>query len=502
MALLALFIASLIPVPSFAAPRPADSDINYWVRDALRHDDRVDITHIRVTTREGIVVLSGHVEILAAKNYAEQEAKKINGVFGVVNKLKVQAGFHSDDELIQILRRRILNSPVIESQEIMVSSLNGKVTLFGKVASQSEKQEAGLLASEVPGVKVIQNDLLVSLRDERTDQEIKDDIVAALTRDVYLTGLPITVTVDQAVVTLRGTVGSPFEKTRAADEALHVSHVKKVDNKLTIDWLENRSVREQSGPLVLPDATLQKTVREELLQDDRLDASQVTIKVLQGHVTLDGSVPNHHQKLIAEMDARNVTGVAWVTNQLFARTDRRADWAIAGDVRFNLDSDFFLQAFEIAVDVKKGVVTLAGDVHSPYEKVHAEALATKVKGVRQVVNTIEVTPIHRYSSAQLSTIIKDRLTWNVITAPVSEAITVSVKGRHVTLTGEVNGWRQRREAGRVALKTDGIWRVDNRLTVKGSDYPWDKWYELWPDINNPLNTPTIDYGYPFELGRK
>jgi len=85
-----LLIAFLIPAASFAGSRPADDEINYWVRDALRHDDRVDITGIHVSTRERIVVLSGHVGNLAAKNYAAQEANKINGVLGVVNNLKVQ----------------------------------------------------------------------------------------------------------------------------------------------------------------------------------------------------------------------------------------------------------------------------------------------------------------------------------------------------------------------------------------------------------------------------
>jgi osmotically-inducible protein OsmY len=59
---------------------------------------------------------------------------------------------------------------------------------------------------------------------------------------------------------------------------------------------------------------------------------------------------------------------------------------------------------------------------------------------------------------------------------ISDRITVSVKEGIATLTGEVDTWAQRRQAEEVAYKTVGVWKVENRLEVKGYDYHWEDWY--------------------------
>jgi osmotically-inducible protein OsmY len=45
-------------------------------------------------------------------------------------------------------------------------------------------------------------------------------------------------------------------------------------------------------------------------------------------------------------------------------------------------------------------------------------------------------------------------------------IEVAVSGTTVSLTGSVNSWYQKEEAGRIAWNTPGIWRVDNDLAVE------------------------------------
>jgi hypothetical protein len=49
----------------------------------------------------------------------------------------------------------------------------------------------------------------------RSDTEIQQDVMVTLDNDVYLTVLPIRVTVTRGMVTLDGTVGSAYQKHRA-----------------------------------------------------------------------------------------------------------------------------------------------------------------------------------------------------------------------------------------------------------------------------------------------
>ena len=67
-----------------------------------------------------------------------------------------------------------------------------------------------------------------------------------------------------------------------------------------------------------------------------------------------------------------------------------SDDTIYDKVRIALASDIDVKGGNLKVDVKEGVVTLAGTVESPGQKDKAEHIAKKVKGVKKVVNNIEV----------------------------------------------------------------------------------------------------------------
>jgi osmotically-inducible protein OsmY len=185
------FVLCFLGVCASAHAKVADSDINYWVNEALFEDPRIDASEITASTFDGIVTLSGTVRNLAAKEYADSETKKIRGVLGVINKIVVMPDFRFDTDIAQDVRHRIVNSSTIVSNNINVVYTDGKVSLAGEADSWAEKQEAGLLASEVRGVTAVNNNLLVRYKSKRSDQEIKKDAISALNRDVYLTGLPI-----------------------------------------------------------------------------------------------------------------------------------------------------------------------------------------------------------------------------------------------------------------------------------------------------------------------
>ena len=68
----------------------------------------------------------------------------------------------------------------------------------------------------------------------------------------------------------------------------------------------------------------------------------------------------------------------------------RTDNEIERDVKDELQWDPDLDATDIAVSVKQGVVTLAGFVKSWSDKYEAEAAAKRVSGVRGIANDLEV----------------------------------------------------------------------------------------------------------------
>ena len=66
------------------------------------------------------------------------------------------------------------------------------------------------------------------------------------------------------------------------------------------------------------------------------------------------------------------------------------DLEIKSNVESELEWEPSVHAAMTAVAVKDGIVTLAGRVHSYWEKVAAERAAARVDGVKAVVNELEI----------------------------------------------------------------------------------------------------------------
>jgi len=66
------------------------------------------------------------------------------------------------------------------------------------------------------------------------------------------------------------------------------------------------------------------------------------------------------------------------------------DDTIIDQVRLKLTSDPDVKGGALGVDVKQGVVTLTGAVELPKQRAKAEKLTRKVKGVKSVINKLEI----------------------------------------------------------------------------------------------------------------
>jgi len=462
-------VPDLRAFPASAEDRPSDETITLWVKDALLEDARVPAIGIEVNVSDGIAKLMGTVNNLAAKEYAGLEATKIKGVRGVINEIAVDAPFRYDFDISQDVLQRILNSSSIKTRNIDVVVSDGEVTLSGGVASWAEADQAQLLATETKGVKAVTNNLVVTYPKKRSDDAIRKDVQAALARDIYLTGLPISVSVKEGGVTLQGEVGTAYQKERAATDVRWILNVKKVDNRLAVQWWANEGNRKK--PAVPTDGQLKQAVNDELFQDLRItDPGSISVHALAGMVTLRGLVPTFYQKHIAEKDADGVTGTAWVTNLLQVKAEPRSDRAILNNVQFELDDDYALDLDFITTKVKDGVVTLKGDVNSFWDKAHAYDVVARIAGVRGVINNIKVNYSSEYTDASIRKRIRDRLAANAETRWVADDIKVTVSDSKATLSGTVNYWSEYDAAENVALNTNGVRILVNNLNVRDYDY--------------------------------
>lgn len=124
-----------------------------------------------------------------------------------------------------------------------------------------------------------------------------------------------------------------------------------------------------------------------------------------------------------------------------------------------------VNAAHIGVATEKGVVTLSGHVGSYAEKIAAERVVQRIRGVRAIAQEIEV----RYPDAKKTAddeIAKRALNiiaWDA-TIP-EEKLMVKVQNGWITLSGEAEWNYQRTAAEEAVRKLSGVLGVSNLITV-------------------------------------
>jgi osmotically-inducible protein OsmY len=144
----------------------------------------------------------------------------------------------------------------------------------------------------------------------------------------------------------------------------------------------------------------------------------------------------------------------------------KSDSEIERDVREELKWDPDLDAEDIAISVKDGVVILAGFTHSYADRLEAESAAKRVSGVKAVANDIEVR-LPSIDQRPDPDIARDAVTALKAELPLShEKIKVTVKDGWITLEGGVEWQYQKSAAEHAVRKTRGVKGVTNVMTLK------------------------------------
>jgi osmotically-inducible protein OsmY len=140
-----------------------------------------------------------------------------------------------------------------------------------------------------------------------------------------------------------------------------------------------------------------------------------------------------------------------------------ADGDIAAAVESQLFSDASIPHDDVEVSCQAGIVTLTGTTTNLLARDHAQALAQTVRGVRAVVNRIDVKPRIVRSDEQLRKDVESALAFD----PATDAyeVTVSVKDRVAKLTGKVDSYAERSLTEKVASAVQGIRKVENAVAV-------------------------------------
>jgi len=216
----------------------AEQEIIRQIEGSLTRDPRVNLpaNHLAIHSEGGYVVMEGTVDSVAAKRLAPRLAAQVRGVKSVDDRLRVAPPHPMGDlEIAEHIRHALIQERNIEEQNIEIETdPDGAVVLRGHVHALIQQRLCEVLCWWVPGVTIVRNLLVVNPPEQDNDEELKDNLITIMEKDVLVNPKKFRIDVRQGVVTLRGRVDSPIEKSAACKDCWYTPGVVDVVDELTV----------------------------------------------------------------------------------------------------------------------------------------------------------------------------------------------------------------------------------------------------------------------------
>ena len=222
----------------------------------------------------------------------------------------------TDDRIESSAAKSYVFKTTLKDDSIKTESKNGIVTLTGTVAEASHKSLAENTVESLPGVKSVNNQLVVSGEQpaEHSDTWITTKVKTALLfhRNVSATGT--TVTTKDGVVTLQGVADSTAQKELTTEYAKDIDNVKSVNNEMTI----TTTPATPSATLgdKIDDASITAQVKSSLLSHHSTSALHTSVSTTDGVVTLGGIAKNDAERSLVTKLVTDINGVNSVINNM------------------------------------------------------------------------------------------------------------------------------------------------------------------------------------------
>ena len=140
--------------------RKDDNEIASEVVNALTVNWEVPQDKVHVKVEKGWVNLDGEVQWDYQKEAAKNAVKSLSGVMGVINNITIKSEAKDEIER-EAIERAFRRNWSINDEGIQVSVSGNRVTLTGIVDSVYQRDEAGRLAWNAPGVWAVDNNLVI-----------------------------------------------------------------------------------------------------------------------------------------------------------------------------------------------------------------------------------------------------------------------------------------------------------------------------------------------------
>src|ERR1017187_3599451 len=208
------------------------SELQERVQNELVWDPEVTSNNIGVTSKDGVVALSGFVPTYAEKMAAERATLRVSGTRAVANDLVVKPFGDRIDPDVARDAVDALKYNISVPKTVKVAVRDGFVTLEGTCERWFQRNAAETAVRHVAGVKGLNN--FITIKPSVSPEMIKVKIEAALRRSAELDAKHVTVDAVGGNVMLSGRVRAYAERLEAERAAWAAPGVTTVENDIAI----------------------------------------------------------------------------------------------------------------------------------------------------------------------------------------------------------------------------------------------------------------------------
>ena len=233
----------------------------------------------------------------------------------------------------------------------------------------------------------------------------------------------------------------------------------------------------------ITDEAIESSARSSYVFKNLLQNDDLTVKSMDGAVTLTGTVNEDAHKSLAQETVANLPGVKSVDNQLEVKGEKPAEnsdnW-ITTKVKTMLLFHKNINAMT-EVNTMYGIVTLQGDASSQAQKDLTTELVKDVQGVKGVQNEIMITGVSEklhqktmeqnlrdvgdsIDDASVTTMVKMTLLYHRATSALDTKVVTT--NSQVTLEGKAENAAVKDLATQYAQDVYGVKSVVNNMTVE------------------------------------
>jgi hyperosmotically inducible periplasmic protein len=204
----------------------------------------------------------------------------------------------------------------LKDDSIKTESRNGVVTLTGSVSEPSHKSLAGDTVENLPGVKRVDNQLVIQGEQpaEHSDSWISAKVKTTLLFHRHVSATGTTVYVKDGIVTLQGEAGSQAQKELTTEYVKDIDNVKGVKNNMTI--ASTPSAPDSTLGNKIDDASITAQVKLSLMTHRSTSALHTKVSTMDGAVTITGVAKSATEKALVTKLVNDIDGVTSVNNNM------------------------------------------------------------------------------------------------------------------------------------------------------------------------------------------